>query len=82
MKTIKLVCLASDNTQESIIPLLQLPGHTLSLIEPNSWLECKIKDPNTLIILVLPEKDLLVDKTVKAILATPNSHYFVIFFLH
>ena len=80
MTTTKLVCLASDNTQESIIPLLKQLGLRLSLIEPKSWLEGKIKDPNSPIILVLPEKNVLVDKIVKAILATLNSHYLVIFF--
>ena len=78
--TIKLVCLASKGYQESVVCLLQQLGNTLSLIDSRCWLDGKIKEPNSLIILVLPEKNLLVDKTVKAILATPNSHYLVIFF--
>jgi len=78
--TIKLVCLASKDYQESVVCLLQQLADTLSFIDSKCWLEGKIKEPNSLIILVLPEKILLVDKIVKAILATPNSHYLVIFF--
>jgi len=77
--TIKLVCLASKDYQESIVCISQQLGNTPSLIDSKCWLESQIKDPNALIILVLPEKDLLVDKIVKAMLATPNSYYLVIF---
>ena len=80
INTIKLVCLASKVYQESVVCLLQQLGDNLSLIDSRCWLEGKIKDPNSLIILVLPDKNLLIDKIVKAILATPNSHYLVIFF--
>lgn len=80
INSIKLVCLASKDYQESLVSLLQQMGDTLSLIDSKCWLEGQIKEPNSLIILVLPEKILPVDKIVKAILATPNSHYLVIFF--
>ena len=77
---IKLVCFASKDCQESVVGPLQQLGNTLSLIDSNCWLEGQIKEPNSLIILILPEKNLLADKIVKAILATPNSQYLVIFF--
>jgi len=79
INTIKLVCLASKDYEESVVCLLPQLGDALSFIDSKSWLEGKIEEPNALIILVLPEKNLLVDKIVKAILATPNSHYLVIF---
>ena len=77
--TIKLVCLASMDYQEPVVSLLHQSGDTFSLIDSKCWLEGQIKDPNSLILLVLPEKNFMVDKIVKAILATPNSHYLVIF---
>ena len=80
INTSKLVCLASKDIHKSVVCLLQQLVNTLSVIDSNCWLESQIKDPNALIILVLPEKDLVVDEIVKAILATPNSHYLVIFF--
>lgn len=80
INTIKLVCLASKDYQKSVVCLLQQLGDTLSLIDSKCWLEGKIKEPDSLIILVLPEKNLMVDKIAKAILATKNSHYLVIFF--
>ena len=79
ISTIKLVCLASKDYQESLVCLLQQLGDTFSLIDSKCWLEGQIKDPNSLVILLLPEKELLVDKIVKAILATPNAHYLVLF---
>jgi DNA-binding NtrC family response regulator len=79
INTVKLVCLASNDYQESVACLLRQLGNTLSLIDSKCWLEGQIKEPDSLIILVLPEKNLLKDKIVKAILATPNSHYLVIF---
>ena len=82
INTSKLVCLASKDTQESVVCLLQQLVNNLSLIDSNCWLESQIKDPNSLITLVLPEKNLMVNKIIKAILATPNSHYLVIFFHH
>lgn len=80
INTSKLVCLASKEYQKSVVCLLQQLGNTPSLIDSRCWLEGRIKCPNALIILVLPEKDLMADKIVKAILATPNSYYLVIFF--
>jgi len=81
INTIKLVCLASkDYYQESLICLLPQLSNTLSLIDSKYWLEGHIKDPCSLIILVLPEKNLMAYKIVKAILATPNSHYLLIYF--
>jgi hypothetical protein len=79
VNTIKLVCLASKDYQKAVGCLLQRLGNTLALIDSRWWLEGQIKDPNALIILVLPEQNLLADRIVKAILATPNSHYLVIF---
>jgi len=76
---IKLVCFASKDCQESVVGLLQQLGNTLSLIDSNCWLEGQIKVPNSLIILVLPENNLMIDKIIKTILATPASHYLVIF---
>jgi len=80
INSIKLVCLASKDYQESVVCLLKQLGETYSLIESKCWLEGKIKEPKSLIILVLPEKNLMVEKIVKAVLATPNSQYLVIFF--
>jgi len=78
--TIKLINLASKKSEESIVGLLRPLADSFSLVNSKYWLEGKIKEPNSLIILVLPEKNVMVDKIVKAILATPNSHYLVIFF--
>lgn len=78
--TIKLVCLASKDYQESVTSLLHPLIDTLSVLDSKCWLEGKIKETNALIILVLPEKALVVDQIVKAILATPDTHYLVIFF--
>ena len=80
INAIKLVCLASMDYQESLVCLLQQLGETFALIDSKCWLEGQIKDPSPLIILVLSEKNLLVDKIVKTILATPNSQYLAIFF--
>ena len=79
INTIKLVCLASKDYQESLVCLLQQLGDTFSLIDSKCWLEGQIKTTNSLIILLLPEKNLMVDKIVKAILETPNTHYLVLF---
>src|ERR1035437_10549051 len=78
--TIKLVCLASEGYQKSVVCLLQQLGKTLSLIDSKCWLEGEFKCTDAIIILVLPEKNLMVDKIVKAMLATLNSRYLVIFF--
>lgn len=77
--TIKLVCFASKDCQESVVGLLQQLGNPLSLIDSNCWLEGQIKVSNSLIILVLLEKYLTIDRIIKTILATPTSHYLVIF---
>lgn len=79
INTTKLVCLASKNYQEAIICLLQQLGNALSLIDSTCWLDGKIKGLNSLTILVLPENNLMIDKIVKAIFATPNAHYLVIY---
>lgn len=78
--TTQLICLASNEYQESVICLLKQLSDTHSLIDSRCWLECKIKELNSLVILVLPDNNLMVDKIIKAVLATPNSQYFVIFF--
>lgn len=79
VNTIKLVCLASKDYQKSVVCILQQLDNTHSLIDSKCWLEGQIKEFNSLIILVLPEKNLMVDKIIKAIMATPDSHYLVIF---
>ncbi|MFA6162551.1 MAG: sigma-54 factor interaction domain-containing protein, partial [Methylobacter sp.] len=77
--TIELVGLASKYYQESMVSLLRTLGYDLSFINTKCWLEGQIRDLSSLIILVLPENDLMVDKIVKAILASPNSYYFIVF---
>jgi DNA-binding NtrC family response regulator len=80
INTIKLVCLASKDCQEEVVSLLEHLGDTFSLIESKRWLEGQISDPSSPVILVLPEKELMIDRIVKAMLATSNSYYLVIFF--
>lgn len=80
MSTIKLICLASKDCQEEVVSLLEHLGDTFSLIECTRWLEGQISDPNSPVILILPEKELMIDRIVKAMLATSNSYYLVIFF--
>ncbi len=77
--TVKLDCLASKDYQESVICSLLELGKTPVLVDTKVWLEGQIKDPCSLIILVLPEKNAMIEKIVKAITATPNSRYFVVF---
>ncbi len=79
INTIKLVCLASKDYQESIVCISQQLGNTPSLIDSKCWLEGQIKDPNSLIILVLPEKNLLVDQNRQGYLGNAKfslSRYF------
>ncbi|WP_235202192.1 sigma 54-interacting transcriptional regulator [Methylobacter tundripaludum] len=81
VSNIQLVCLRSKDYLESVVCVFQELGDTLSIIDSKCWLEGQIKESNSLVILILPEKNLMVDRIVKAILATPNSHYLAIFFL-
>ncbi|MCK9623091.1 MAG: sigma-54 dependent transcriptional regulator [Methylobacter sp.] len=76
---IELVGLASKDYQESIVSILRTLDGTLSFINTKCWLEGQIRDLNSLIVLVLPENDLMVDKIIKAISASPNSYYFIVF---
>ena len=80
INTIKLISLASKGYKESVVCLLRQLDNTVSLIDPECWLEGQIKESNLLIILALPENNLMVDKISKAMLGTPNAHYLVIFF--
>jgi hypothetical protein len=76
---IKLICLASLNTQVAIVNLLQQLVGPVSIIDPKCWLDGLINDPNSLCILVLPETEIDTDKIVKAITASANSFYLAIF---
>lgn len=80
VNSFNLVCLASKEHQKSVCQLLQQIGHDYSIINSKYWVDCRINDPRSKIILVLPENNLTIEKIVKGILATPNSDYIVIFF--
>lgn len=77
--TIKLDSSASNEYQDSIINSLKELGKKPLYIDPKAWLDCHVKDTGNLIILILPDKNILIEEVVKAIAATTHSQYFVLF---
>ena len=76
----RLVSFTTKEHEESLFRMLGKLGDDVSIMNSNSWLQGRISDPVSLIVLVLPASDILTDKIINAISATPKSRYLVIFF--
>jgi hypothetical protein len=61
IRTINLICFASNNFRESIVSSLFKLGIVASPVDTQCWLNRRVEENNLLTILVLPDKNTKVD---------------------